>query len=84
MVSIMQPKEEKLSCLPYLALCHHRIIGGFRKVLTTKIHYTVWVDILRKHYFIQIETQWSFPLMDQKFSEFRESDKSLKHELGSI
>ena len=31
--------------------------------------------------------QWSFPWMERKFggfSKFRESDKSLKHELGSI
>ena len=31
--------------------------------------------------------EWSFPRMDQKFSEFsefRESDKSLKHELDLI
>ena len=31
------------------------------------------------------EIQWSFPRMDQKFSdfsEFRECDKSMKHKLG--
>ena len=35
----------------------------------------------------RIECATSFPYMDQKFSEFsefRESDKSLKHKLGSI
>ena len=28
--------------------------------------------------------QWSFPEMEWEFTEFREFDKSLKHELGSI
>ena len=27
---------------------------------------------------------WDFPLVEQEFSEFGESDKSLKHEMGSI
>ena len=28
--------------------------------------------------------QWSFPIMEGKFSEFMEFHKSLKHELGSV
>ena len=27
---------------------------------------------------------WSFPQIEQEFTEFSKSDKSLKHELGSV
>ena len=34
--------------------------------------------------FEKIRKHWRFPQMEEKFSEFRESDNSLKPELGSI
>ena len=66
-------------------VCHVNPFSWFYLVLF--ILYSNLIVFAICHYFcsvIVILMLLEFSLMEQEFTEFRESDKSLKHELGSI